>query len=406
MLVYQGEPLNILHTVGMKEMYPIIRVHFKILGNFSMNQFKKAVQSVHSVVPELFCKYRLADNTFVPVDDDQNHVVFPNINPDQDIGNWDLFKDPQWRIYLNHESNGYDVTIFLSHILTDGAGTKQLLTLLAKAYNTGNLDGVHNHTDIDWLRDLLKKHPVAVDRKVDHPSQPLSLPSLVESKAPQRRTGKVYLDQKMTQLLIKASHQEKVTLNDLFMAAFGQVVQRFCSTDRIALACPTDMRQFIPGKFQWRVANHTSRYNINVASDLDQSFEQTVQNVHQAMETNKQSFQCLSSVKTLVENYQKGDLKQLQQITEDNYHVRPISYTNFGIIDSQRLKFVGCQVTDFDMLGSYRQMPMFQVAVSTFKQQIILAYAMIGTDEEYYLGNAVTRTMADLLEKNALKYGV
>ena len=73
-----------------------------------------------------------------------------------------------------------------------------------------------------------------------------------------------------------AAHQAKVTLNDLFMAAFGWAVQRYSDTDEISLACPTDMRQFIPEKKELRIANHTSRYNISVKSSLDQPFEKSL----------------------------------------------------------------------------------------------------------------------------------
>lgn len=404
MQIYQGEPLNILHTIGMKTRYPIIRVHFKINGILDLNHFKMSVMQLKTVIPELFCKYRLSDNSFIPVTDNADDILFQDINPDQDCSDWDLFKDPQWRIYLNRINNGYDVTIFLSHILTDGAGAKQLLALLSKAYNTGHLNGIHNHNDIGWLKDLLKEHSVKVDKVVDHPAHPLTLPKLVEKTKQQRRTGKVTLSRSFTQSLISASHYQKVTLNDLFMAAFGTSVQRYDKNNHIALTCPADMRKFIQGPTQWRVANHTSRYNINVKVSSNQPFEKTVQDVHQAMYTNKRNFQCLASIKTLVEHYEQGTLNQLQQAAEDNYHVRPISYTNLGIIDDKKFKFNNCTINDFDMVGCYRPMPMFQSAISTFKGQVILAYAMIGTPEEERLGHAVTCTMADLLKNYALKY--
>lgn len=129
---YSGEPLNILHTIGLKELYPIIRISFFVNGNFDISRFKRAIILSSKVIPELFCKYSLADNSFIPVTDDLEGVMFTDIDPNLDIGRWDLFADPQLRIYLNKQR----VTIFISHILTDGAGSKQLLYLLAHAYNT------------------------------------------------------------------------------------------------------------------------------------------------------------------------------------------------------------------------------------------------------------------------------
>lgn len=402
MAVYAGEPLNILHTIGMDELYPVVRIHFTVQGDFHLDAFKWALVECARVVPELFCRYNLQDNSFVTVTDDLSDVLFTDVDPDKDSARWDLFNDPQLRVYLNSSATGTDVTIFLSHILTDGAGAKQFLSLLARAYNGESLTEVHNHQDIDWLRRLIADHPVDVKKGTDHPAKPLSMLNLANDNEQQcRRTRALTLNRALTAALVKASHQTGVTLNDLFMAAFGQAVQRFSATDRIALACPTDMRKFIPGTKQVRVANHTSRYNIDVPSDPERPFEEVVQTIHQAMAANKKKFQCLSSVKTLVDNYDRYSLAELQQVCEDNYHVRSISYTNFGIVD---FALDGCTVTDFNMLGSYRTAPMFQVAVSTFADQIVLAFAMVGTTEEERLGWVVMEIMRDLLTNYALKF--
>lgn len=393
---YQGEVLNILHTIGMEKLYPIIRVGFKLTGNFDEQRFKQALMRCCQVVPELFCKYNLNDNSFTPVTGDLTGVWFEDVDPDQDSADWDLFNEPQLRVYVNHHQSETQITLLLSHILTDGAGTKQLLYLLSQTYNKGDLDHIKNHQDLNWLKELLNQHQVSMNSQVDHPQKPLSLPAIMEVQSPKRRIGELKLSKEQTAKLIAAAHQAKVTLNDLFMAAFGRAVQRFSLTNRIALACPTDMRQFITEKKQLRIANHTARYNINVLAPRDQSFDQVVVSIHDAMVRNKQTFQCLQSVQSLVENANRLSITQLQQIVEQNYHVRAISYTNFGII-SHRFNLNDCQISQFSMLGSYRRMPMFQVAVSTYCDQINFAYAMVGNDQEARLGDTVMLMMRDLL---------
>ncbi|MBB1123312.1 condensation domain-containing protein [Limosilactobacillus albertensis] len=400
---YPGEPLNILHTIGLKELYPLIRISFSVDDQFDVERFKKAIIQCNEVVPELFSKYVLEDNSFIPVTDDLEGVLFMGLDPDIDSERWDLFADPQLRIYLNEAKDGYKITIYLSHILTDGAGGKQFLYLLASAYNTEKIDEV-NHQDIDWLRQLLKEHPVKTNRQVDHPAKPLTMPALADGQGKKRRTLTVRLSKDETKQLCQAAHHKHVTLNDLFMAAFGQAVQRYADTDEIALACPTDMRQFIPGAEQLRIANHTSRYNIAIKSDLRQPFETVVKAVHQTMANNKQKFQCFQSIKELIDKYDQYPLAELQQIVEDNYHVRNISYTNFGIIDPQRFTFADCAITDFSMLGTYRKYPMFQVAISTYCGQINLSFAMIGSDAEERMARAVVLTMRDLLREYFLRF--
>lgn len=397
MTKYIGEPLNIIHTIGMQNLYPTIRIHFTVTNCFNLQRFKKAIKACTQVVPELLCKYVLTDNSFVTVTESLDQVVFTVLDPDKASADWDLFHDPQMRVYLNTKKAGTEVTIFLSHILTDGAGAKQLLYLLAGAYNGESLDNVHNHQGIDWLRQLLEKHSVDAYPGVDHPTAPLAMPLLANHDHRQRLTHTLALSNSLTKQLVKASHNTDVTLNDLFMAAFGRAVQRFSMSPRVSLACPTDMRKFIPGPPQVRIANHTARYNFDVAANPSSSFTEIVRTVHQAMQDNKARYQCLSSVKALVNNYDQYSLAKLQQICEDNYHVRAISYTNFGIIDQQKFHFAGGSVKEFNMLGSYRRAPMFQVAVSTYNGQITFSYAMIGNHHEACLGDAVMLTMRDLL---------
>lgn len=115
------------------------------------------------------------------------------------------------------------------------------------------------------------------------------------------------------------------------------------------------------------------------------------------MARNKKQFQCFQSIQELVTNYDNYSLPDLQKIVEENYHVRNISYTNFGIIDNQKFSFRDCKINDFAMLGTYRKYPMFQVAVSTYSGQINFSFAMLGNDEEERMGKTVILTIMDLL---------
>ena len=64
MTKYIGEPLNIIHTIGMQNLYPTIRIHFTVTNCFNLQRFKKAIKACTQVVPELLCKYVLTDNSF------------------------------------------------------------------------------------------------------------------------------------------------------------------------------------------------------------------------------------------------------------------------------------------------------------------------------------------------------
>lgn len=194
-----------------------------------------------------------------------------------------------------------------------------------------------------------------------------------------------------------------VTLNDLFMAAFGQIIQQYSGVTDLTLACPTDMRQFFATAEQTtlRIANLTARYNLILPDTLELSLAQLIQLVHQQMQTLKEQQQFLDSVTDLLARAQTDSMAKLQQVAEANYHVRPIAYTNFGVIDAVKIQFTGTTINDFVLTGSFRRAPMFQVAVSTFDDQLTFAFNMIGNELEYRFGMMILRQM----KQNLLLWG-
>ncbi|MDN6543294.1 MAG: hypothetical protein L0K52_06225, partial [Lentilactobacillus parabuchneri] len=68
-------PLNILHTIGLKALYPVIRCQLKLAGQLDVSRLIQAVNLTAKVVPELFCRYELADNSWQPVVTDASTLV-------------------------------------------------------------------------------------------------------------------------------------------------------------------------------------------------------------------------------------------------------------------------------------------------------------------------------------------
>lgn len=218
------------------------------------------------------------------------------------------------------------------------------------------------------------------------------MPALADRQSAKYEVIRTQLNAKQFAELHNVTQNIGVTLNDFFMAAFGKTVQQYCGVPTIALACPTDMRQFltVEAKQQLRIQNLTARYNFAVESEVTESVMQAAQKVHEQMTTNKQRKQFLQSVRTLVTEVGKGTaIDKLQEIVEQNYHVRPIAYTNFGVIDDKQLRFTDNSIESCLMTGSFRRLPMYQVAISTFAGRLTLAANMIGSDQERQFGKAV-----------------
>ncbi|MTV82559.1 condensation domain-containing protein [Secundilactobacillus folii] len=406
MTTFDGEPLNILHTIGLDTLYPVVRIEINFQKSLDRTRFEAALSAVCGVVPALCCRYELSTNQWVSVTDDPRTLIHDQVTDvDTDAQKWDLMKDPQLQIYWNEENGGLRLTLYISHILTDGAGSKQLLYLLAKAYTQGPeaLKNVHNSQDIGWLEELVAQHQQTPGRKTDHPDEPLLLPHLEKQGSRTYRVGHVTFSNGATKQLIAATHQAEITVNDVVMAAFGRVMQNFAGTHSIALACPTDMRQFttVPEETT-QIANMTSRYNLNIDTEMTEPLLKLIERFHKEMTSLKDQRQCFDSVAGLLNNYHTKTLPELQKTVEDNYHVREVAYTNFGIIDDQKAKFGDVAINSLIVTGGFREAPMFQIAAGTFNGQLTLAFNMQGTDEEFKFGVALANDVANLIQQISL----
>ncbi|WP_461214979.1 phthiocerol/phthiodiolone dimycocerosyl transferase family protein [Lacticaseibacillus sp. GG6-2] len=391
---YAGDPLDIIHTVGLETVRPVVRVALTFGAPLDMARFKKALSAVVEVVPELACRYELADNSYVPVSGDI--LVTGVAEPDVDAVAWDLTKSPQLRIYWQSATS---LVVYVSHVFSDGAGAKALLALIAQAYRTQTLAGETNSTNSDWLMPLVTKHEV-VKSGSDHPAQELLLPQLADHDGQTYRVGRLSFSKAATTQLVKATHLAGVTVNDVVMSAFGRAVQRFAATETIALPCPTDMRKFAPDNKR-RIANFTSRYNFSVAAPASLPFAALVRDVHDAMAANKAKHQCFDSVQGLLTQIGKKPISELQQIVAANYHMRAIAYTNFGVLSAKQVDF-GIPLTDVVMTGGFRRAPSFQTAMATYDGRLTMAFNMIGSDAEYRFGMALLAIQHDLVQNFTL----
>lgn len=389
-----ADPLNILHTVGFRELYPIVRAELRLSSSLDHDRLIKAVQRVHQIIPELLCQYALENNKFINAGFTEHDVIHFVSKLQEDVaGDLDWERQPQWAIYVADRR----VIIYGSHILFDGAGFKELLYLLAAAYNDPEQIQVKNHQDIDGIKRLIKLIP-STSPNNDHPKNKLFLPRLANFSNSSAKYQVIVqrISAGQFRRLHQRTHEAGITLNDLFMAAFGKAVQQYCGIDEINLACPTDIRQYLSltEQQQLRVQNLTGRYNLNIEAPLNEDLLETATHIHVKMNVAKGHRAFLESFRTMLNNLAQGaTVRQLQRNVEQNYHVREIAYTNMAIIDEHRLTFNGIKVQKAVLSGGFRRMPHYQICVNTFKDQLSLVANVIGTPEEIQLARSVMTMM-------------
>lgn len=393
-----ADPLNILHTVGFSAMYPMVRAEISLKYPLDHQRLTTAVTAVAKVVPELMQAYRIKDNEFYDIHADASSVLhFVDQMDESYAGRLDWETQPQWELYVTD----HQLIVYGSHVLTDGAGFKQLLYLLCSAYNAdGDID-IENHQDISEIKELLRQIPAKPSTNNDHPTQALSLPGLVnDGESRQYAILQQSLTPSQFSQLHQWTHSSGVTINDAIMTAFAKAVQQCCGVSELNLACPTDMRQFLPEdqQKQLRIQNMTGRYNVSVPAALDEEFATTVAKVHEAMDQQKANYTFLESFRTMLTNLDNGaSVSQLQKDVESHYHVRGIAYTNMAIVDDTRLQFAGDHVINCILTGGFRTMPHYQICACTFKGRLNLAANVIATEEEKHLAYAVMSLMRQYL---------
>jgi NRPS condensation-like uncharacterized protein len=395
-----GEPLNILHTIGMEQLYPIIRMELRFSQTINLPKLKQAIKLVTQVIPQLKSTYNLNDNSW-EVDDQLAEQILVEI--DQDINpdaiKWNLFKEPQLKVYYCHLTEGDCLYLYLSHILSDGAGFKQLVYLLADCYNRSDaaIKDVRNNQNVNEIMKAIgttaKKSPV----RTDHPDEHYYFPQMTEDG--QHIVTQVH-NLRIPADFFETMHQKTkhvgATVNDLFLAAFLRTLSNYRKQAQLSLACPTDLRQFLSSqdKKTLRVANFTARYNLMVEIEKNEPFEVSLKKIHREMQQLKDSKQFLNSIKELLVKYQQESPADLRKVAEANYHIRPISYTNLGIVDQTKLNFNGSKLEECIFSGAFRRYPNYQVAFSSFGGAAQLVFNMIGSPQQQMVGQQLMASMA------------
>lgn len=387
---YPSEPLNVLHAIDFKRMYPVVSCQVQLTDRIDLNRLKQAVLLTAQVEPLLFSRYHRSQNEWIslPLNADQVVIEVADttnlFDPKMKI-DWE--NDVQLKIFVSHSADGDHLGIYISHIMTDGGGFKQYLRLLSTTYTELTVDAkLHNNPSIVNLTKAIMNSKPSGNHS-DHPQNVLGLP-IDDQPGKRSFVGHVETTPTESKRIISWSKQQGVTINDLLMGAFIYRLRQYNDFDDIALACPTDMRNFMPQQDEktLRIGNLTSRYNPSFKVLKSDDLMTVIQTVHQEMSDLKAQRQCFDSIRDLLTNVDNKSLPELWEIVETNYHVRPIGYTNMGMVNDDCLQFGNLTTKSAFINGSFRTAPMFQMAASTFHQQISLTFNMIGSQTAYKQG--------------------
>ena len=119
------------------------------------------------------------------------------------------------------------------------------------------------------------------------------------------------------------------------------------------------------------------------------TFKDILSQVHLEMELQKIRSRCFSGITLLHKIYSKTPQRMMQKIIKSTYRLLPVSYTNIGRIDHERLFFKNCIIDNCYVTGSYRLPPDFQLTISTFQNTCTLNCTLIGDSADDSMGQYI-----------------
>ena len=385
-MYYRGEALDFLNMLLTDTTAPLMRSRLAFSSKIDVERLKAAVLSTAQIVPEIFAHYQADHNRFEVVNQQVDDIVIEAQSP-YSPENFDFnFKTgPQLRLFVIHHDQ-YDVLqAFMSHLLTDSVGFKEYLYLLSQAYNLDDLTGFTNERR---LRSVMPQLQRQFQRPNRHPELPLNNVKLPHYQGMNlRHVGHIMLTSKQFMRVRKVAKAQNVGISEAILAAYAKALQVLTGHTTITLPCPINFRHFAEEQPKTtRVANLTGAVYLNVKVDVDAPFSALVQHVHDLLTTERTRAAFLYRLTNLQKMNHTMPVSLMRKLTKRWLAQQPLTYTNFGVIDQQRLQFHGLTVVNCVFSGAFRTAPTMEIAASTFAGTCTLSFNSISSERDYQLG--------------------
>lgn len=382
--------MDLAELAHRDRVYPVMYCKLVIRGHFDLQRLKDSIKTSSRYIPEILYSVDFKRCAFVNTYHTVNDVFYTGNAEGDFISGWDLSADTQLKIFISQNNNSWNITIGMSHVLTDGAGFLQYLYLLSSIYNGITLPaGLLNVRDMDVL---VNKIPFCIKKGQDYVWKKAICRDYEEHEgeeyhclcAPVSETD-------LRNICIKARSWD-ASINDVLMAAYARVAVRRLGETFVGIPCPVDLRKICFEKKELTIGNMTGVYrSVPVAVAKSDPFEATLLQIHKEMRRQRENLHCLYGIKLLRMLYGKVPARYLLRLIRTNYNLDPVSYTNIGKIDSDRLYFADCSVESCYITGTYRKAPDFQLSVSTFKNVCTLNCTLYGNRKRKIEGEALLR---------------
>lgn len=297
---------------------------------------------------------------------------------------------PQLQVHVIRSEKFDSLCVVINHMICDGVGFKDLMYWMSSIYS-------HLEDDPDYKPDYqfgsrsagqvlnsfhlksklailfqkygLSRHDDSVAFEFDGDrNNPFIMTRTIESD--RFKAIKSY------------SKQQGVTINDVILAAYLRALNQVLPNQTAAIQCVLDLRKFLPDKKADAFCNLTSNLVCDIGPNIGGDFDKTLQMVKKVMDVEKARMSCLHLILLLEAVFGVLPYKMAKLAVTKEYHNPPLALSNIGIIDHKRLTFDHIKIHSAFITGSIKYNPLFQLALSTFDNEVTFSVAFHGTQAD------------------------
>jgi len=385
------EPLDLVEAAFIGHGSVGIFATMILDGRIDVDRLSDSVARVGTLVPETLCCLDAHHMRFTPISSADVIAEVPSL---AEAGfTWDPTADTQVKLVVGHGVDADSIVVGMTHVVTDGIGMEQYVSLLAKAYD-GKLPNLNNVRSIDSMLSRVKiGEPTRGELLAEKlGEQFLGLPS----SGDERMCRCVIIPAETMDAIHAKAKDKGVTLNDIFVAACVRVVARRLHTSAVCLPCPVDLRK-LGDMGELTVANMSGIYNTSFAVREGESLSATVESVRGEMAELQGRNRSMADIAKFAPICRASPVRFAEWMVRRNVHMIPaIIYSNFGVLEP--LQFGESRAVTYFVTGGYRRNHQIGLNISTYMGATSFVHSLIGDAEGADAAEAVIRDIVEECE--------
>ena len=375
------EPLDLVEAAFIERGSVGIYATMSFDGRIDVGRLSDAVIRVGSLVPETLCSIDVGHMRYIPV---ALPDVVSEIPEPVSVGfKWDPQTDTQVKILVGHGTDADSMIVGMTHVVVDGIGMRQYVSLLADAYN-GTLPRLRN---VRSISSILKGKKVGEPTEGEKVAATLGDQSfLLPHEGKDRFLRRVTIPAEVMGSVHDKARSQGVTLNDVFIAACARVVSRRLDLPVVRMPCPVNLRQF-GDVGPLSVANMSGILQASFPVDREDSFSDTVGVVHRELAEMQARNRGLAGLARFSSICRWVPLRLLKSIARGSFSIPAIIFSNCGTLEV--LTFGDTTVESYFINGQYRPNYQLALTVSSYRGATTFVHSLRGDEEGADAGEVV-----------------